>query len=433
MTKKLTEEGFIVKAKTIHGDKYDYSLVEYKNCDTNIKLICPIHGIFEQTPYNHLRAKYGCSKCSGNTRSTTDEFIKKAKRIHGSKYDYSLVEYINNEKKVKIICEKHGVFLQTPSSHLSNKGCQKCSGNDTVTTAEFIKMAKEIHGKKYDYSLARYINNHTNVIIICQKHGQFLQSPAKHIIRKQGCPKCNGRNKSVNELIDESKQIHGNKYGYLGIEKNSKTKKIKIMCPIHGEYKQSFFHHINRKQGCPKCSGKNKTTEDFIKEAIKIHGDKYDYSKVNYKNHNTQIIIICLKHGEFLQQPTTHTTMKCGCPICNESRGERAIRSFLINNKLEFISQKKFDDCKNKNKLPFDFYLMDLNICIEYDGLQHFEVSDFFGGEQGFKQTQLNDQIKTDYCLKNNILLIRVRYDEDVDKVLNKKIIEAYNLNIKNS
>jgi len=126
MGKRKTTEEFIEMAKSIHGDRYDYSLVEYKNNKTKVKIICPVHGVFEQKPIHHLRG-HGCHEC-GDKRLTTKQFIEKVKSIHKDKYDYSLVEYKNNKTKVKIICPVHGPFEQRPNDHLRGRGCFKCGG-----------------------------------------------------------------------------------------------------------------------------------------------------------------------------------------------------------------------------------------------------------------------------------------------------------------
>ena len=149
MRKKLTTEEFIKKAREVHGDKYDYSKVEYNGSFAKVTIICPIHGEFEQTPCSHLRGG-GCAKCNWeNTRLTTEEFIRKAIEVHGNKYDYSKLEYKDAFKKVTIICPIHGEFEQVPSSHLIGFGCAKCSGLAKLTTEEFIKKAREVHGDKY--------------------------------------------------------------------------------------------------------------------------------------------------------------------------------------------------------------------------------------------------------------------------------------------
>lgn len=151
----------------------------------------------------------------------------------------------------------------------------------------------------------------------------------------------------------------------------------------------------------------------FIEKAVSKHGNKYDYSLIDYKNNKTNIIIVCKNHGEFIQRPSHHLS-GTGCPSCNESKGEREIAYLLDKNNINYKRQHTFEGCKNKKLLPFDFFIPLLNICIEYDGRQHFEAIDVFGGEEALRYIQHNDEIKTDYCKENNIKLIRIRYDEVV-------------------
>ena len=138
MGKHITTEEFIKRAKKIHGDKYDYSLVEYKNYDIKIKIICPIHGEFEQTPRCHINSE--CFHCYISKRiKGTEIFIEEAKKIHGDKYDYSLVDYKNRFTTIKIICEKHGIFEQIPYAHLKGSICYKCyAKNKCENTEDFI-------------------------------------------------------------------------------------------------------------------------------------------------------------------------------------------------------------------------------------------------------------------------------------------------------
>jgi len=174
----------------IHGKRYDYSQVNYKGTGTEVTIICDKHGIFLQRPYSHLLG-CGCSKCDVISRSkTTEQFVKEAIRRHGKKYNYSKVRYINNHTDVIIICNKHGEFICGPRNFLINGICPKCRiEHITKSLSQFIKEAVGIHGRKYNYSKTRYINNHTNVVIICNKHGEFLQAPDHHL-RGNGCPKC---------------------------------------------------------------------------------------------------------------------------------------------------------------------------------------------------------------------------------------------------
>ena len=206
--KKLTTEDFIRRAKEVHGDKYDYSKVDYIDNRTKVCIICPEHGEFWQQPRNHLLGQ-ACPKCAYKTRwesrgrITTENFIKKARKVHGDKYDYSKVEYKGTHTKVCIICQEHGEFLQTPHNHLHSQGCLACSGRKQLTTEEFIRRAKEVHGDKYDYSKVEYINSHTKVKIICPIHGEFEQEPNSHLEGK-GCPNCYHKTKKYKfNLLEE--------------------------------------------------------------------------------------------------------------------------------------------------------------------------------------------------------------------------------------
>ena len=159
-------------------------------------------------------------------------------------------------------------------------------------------------------------------------------------------------------------------------------------------------------------------SKKFSDKAKIIHNNKYDYSLINYVNSKTKIKIICPKHGIFEQTPLKHLNNQ-GCPICKESKGEKEIKKYLLNNKIKFEIQKSFKNCKYKSLLKFDFYLPEHNICIEYDGKQHFEIIDYWGGKVEYDLIKIRDNIKTDYCNKNNIKLIRIKYNEIITEKLN--------------
>ena len=186
---KLTKEEFIIRSKNIHGDKYDYSKVEYEGIFTKVCIICPIHGEFFIEPNNHLKG-IGCKKCSiDKQKKTKEEFIEQAIKVHGDRYDYSKVEYVNCKTKVCIVCPIHGEFWQLPNAHLKGYGCKKCSGCEKHTNKSFIFKAKEIYGDKYDYSKVEYKNIETKVCIICPKHGEFWVTP-NNFFRGRECPVC---------------------------------------------------------------------------------------------------------------------------------------------------------------------------------------------------------------------------------------------------
>jgi hypothetical protein len=319
MTRKHTTEEFIQKARSRHGDRYDYSLVDYVGDKTNVTIICRVHGSFLKIPSNHLMGQ-GCADCSGRKKLTTETFIQKARAKHGDRFDYSKVNYVNNTSKVEIVCKVHGDFLQRPGCHLSGKGCLKCKRQKPcLTTEQFIERAMAVHGTRYDYSSVNYSHNKSNVKIICKDHGVFLQNYYIHL-KGAGCPSCSG-NKPLNtkKFIDRSRLMHGDRFGYSLVDYVNNETKVKIICEHHGVFLQAPRDHLIGKF-CPKCryDAKKSNTEEFIDRSRLTHGDRYDYSLVDYVDHRSKVKITCKDHGTFLQAPNSHLN-GCGCPYCAES------------------------------------------------------------------------------------------------------------------
>lgn len=306
---------------------------------------------------------------------TTEIFIQKASIIHKNKYDYSKTNYgKSNKDKVTIICPIHGEFYQKPNSHLRGCGCHLCSGKHVSNTINFIDKARSIHGELYDYSEVKYISAINPVTIICPTHGKYIQRPNSHL-NGNGCLKC-GFVKTSNAL--------------------------------------------------------RKTQEEFITEARQTHGNLYDYTNAVYVNEHTKLEIICKRHGSFWQSPHLHLHRdSCGCPKCRLSKGEQKIIFFLDSKKIEYISQKSFDDCRNPNTgrlLKFDFYIPNKNILIEYDGNQHFicgrKLGNYVSTERDLKNTQWRDSVKSKYAIDNNIELLRIKYTElkNIPEILSKHL-----------
>lgn len=301
MPKKLTTEEFIEKARKVHGDKYDYSNVKYTDSLTKVCIICNRCGReFWQTPANHLRGQ-GCAHCNKSKPSNKDEFVRKSIEVHGNKYDYSLVEYINSCTKVKIICPKHGVFEQNPAAHVNGQGCMYCRKTRRYNKEEFIRRAKIVHGDKYDYSLVKYIYNYIKVKIICPIHGVFEQTPAEHL------------------------------YG-------------------------------------------------------------------------------------------------SGCHKCRASCGEKKINDYLKQNNIEYKAQypiKLEQQMFSRNNLKIDFYLPKYNTFIEFNGEQHYKrIPYFHKSEDDFQMQVERDKRLKDYCKKNKIKLIVIKYNQinKIEKILNKEL-----------
>ena len=292
--------------------------------------------------------------------SNKNIFIKKSNKVHENKYDYSNIIYKNAKTKVSIICPAHGIFKQTPTKHLSGRGCITCYKEKYYGTLEkFIKKSNKVHENKYDYSSTIYVNNTTKVSIICPTHGMFKQNPKEHT-SGQGCKECNKERRKLSNPIEKFIEIHGNKYSYSFVNYINMITKVSITCPAHGNFNQLPKNHIEGK-GCPKCK-------------------------------------------------------------CNISKGEKMIINYLNKNNIKYITQKTFNECKHINKLRFDFYLPKLNIIIEFDGKQHFAPIKFFGGINEHKNIQIRDNIKNKYCKENKIYLIRIPYYENVEDILKKEL-----------
>ena len=285
-------------------------------------------------------------------------FIEKSNEVHNNRFDYSLVEYKNVRTPVKIICKSCGVFVQLPWTHMKGIGCVSCNYQTKDT---FIEKSIVKHGYKYNYNNVNFVNNVSKVDIICDKHGVFRQSPASHI-SGSGCNIC----------FRESK----------------KSNKVK-----------------------------------FIEKSNKKHNlSNYNYDLVDYINNKIKVKIICNKHGIFEQYPKHHLN-GCGCPMCNMSKGEVEIRNYLYNNDIKYESQKTFVGCSYKSLLRFDFYLPEHNMCIEYNGVQHYEPVEYFGGLDNFIICQERDNIKKEYCSQVNIKLLIIKYNNNIfDKMKSIKI-----------
>lgn len=373
---------------------------------------------------------------------TTKEFIAKAKEIHGDKYDYSKVYYVNLGTKVCIICPKHGEFWQRPDCHLrGNEGCPQCMKNKTgrniyKTTENFIEESHKIHGDKYDYSKVKYRGDKTKVCIICPEHGEFWQTPNNHL-KGKGCPDCYGNRKlSVDKFINQAREVHGDKYDYSKVEYKNTDTKVCIICPEHGEFWQTPYHHIKRKQGCPKCGGRVKRNrEEFIETARKIHGDRYDYSKVEYVNNETKVCIIChnknkfgKEHGEFWQTPSKHLQGH-GCPNCKMSYLEEQVKNVLDEYNIKYKYQANKKQLKWLDTQTLDFYLCDLNIAIEVQGQQHFIPIKYWGGEKMLERVKELDKTKKILCRKNKVKLYYIFYNKNIVEQT-KKILKKNGLHI---
>lgn len=421
-SRTYTNEEFIKKAIDIHGNKYNYTNVVYKKSDDYVDVICDNHGMFKIKANNHLQGN-GCSKCANEQtgllqRKSQDDFIKEVKQIHGDKYDYSKVVYETCKDKIIIICKVHGEFEQTPSQHFKGAGCNKCaiyknSEKRKFTKEQFIKKAIDVHDNKYDYSKVNYVNSQTKVCIGCPKHEkEFMQQPNSHL-QGMGCYEC-GIDKiketqrfTTEYIIQKCKEVYGDNYDYTDTIYVNDMTKLKIKCPNGHIFEMKSYDHIYLKYGCNICSNHYVDRDIFIKKAKDVYGDKYDYSKVNYINSQTKIIIICKEHGEFPQQPNNHL-LGNECPKCFRQYSKIQIdwlntlesQLNLIIEHAENIGEHKILD----STLKADGYCKKINTIFEFDGCFYHGCPTCFPN-----RTDVNGIIKKSY---QNLY----------DKTMNKKI-----------
>jgi len=413
---RITKEIFIERSTRKHKGRYDYSKVVYQRLDIPVTIICPVHGEFQQLPSGHMYGN-GCPICFGSPKSTTEEFIRKAKEIYGDQYDYSKVDYTGNKEKVCIICPEHGEFWMTPNNHLRGHRCPECYGTPKLTTEQFIARAKRVHGDRYDYSKIDYQGLSKKVCVICRNHGEYWVYPQTHL-KGGNCPTCNGilptdLSAQITRIpritlpifIEKCTQKHNGKYDYSGVNFVHLDDFVKIICPYHGEFWQRAKVHY-RGYGCPICGGsKRLTNEEFIEKAKLVHEDKYDYSKVQYVNTATKVCIICPEHGEFWQTPNNHL-FGAGCPTCPESNMEGEIRHLLLANNIAFEQEKGVDWLRYNRSMFLDFFLPEYGVAIECQGRQHFSPSRLFGGEDFFKLTIERDAAKKKLCEEHGIQIL---------------------------
>lgn len=394
MAARLNTETFVARAKEAHGERYDYSKTKYINSRTKVEIYCKTHGKFLQSSHLHL-AGSNCPKCVGLEKMTTSEFINKAKELHGCKYDYSKVDYKNNKSDVIILCPKHGEFLQKPNNHLSGHGCTFCGNNVMTEFSEFLIRAREIHGGKYKYSKVGYSGSNKPVSIVCREHGLFIQNAGAHL-KGSGCPKCYGNiSLTTEEFVSMAKEVHGGRYSYEHSNYINQKHKVVITCPIHGEFNQNPYLHLQG-GGCRECSGTMRlTTEQFISNAKAKHGDLYDYSKSDYIDAKTKVVVICKKHGDFEVRPADHVHLKSGCPSCANhiSKAEYKLTEVIESHGLEVIQS----DRKILNGLELDLVIPEKKLAIEFNGI-HWH-SEAYGKDRQYHANKTKLTNKAGYRL----------------------------------
>lgn len=491
-TKEEKANAFIMKSKEKFGDKFDYSRVEYIDSLTPVTLICKEHGEFSVNMYRHLYSKDGlCPLCNekfvnkhdigrsgsnyiirSGAKLSTEYLIKKCQYFYGDKYDYSKVKYDgcgSKKGKVEIICPKHGSFFKCIDNiNKRDTGCPMCSKeihkveNKISDANRFIENSRKKFGDRFDYSEVEYVDSLTPVTLMCKEHGViFSVTPNVHLTsRFGGCKECysqyleSNRKPSKPKLTEEERKERrteclknlfirratkkfGDRYDYSKVEYIDSNTPVDIIDKENGNEvfsikPSSFLSSANGRPGSGRVSV---TTEEFIERARKLHGNKYDYSKVVYKNGHEKVCIICPIHGEFWQEPHNHliSTRKggCGCPKCANtvSKLEADVINRLTEEDIKF--NKEYKDKNIFGNMRGDFFLKHYNVMIECQGSQHFKENNSLHNAYG---GSLFNQIERDYkfnrCCKNADINLLYYFDKDnasgVDYLNDKKFNGIY-------
>lgn len=325
---------FLQEAKRVHGGFYNYDRVVFSRIKGRVTIGCPVHGYFDQVAYDHIKGRK-CRRCASGEaqrgkRKTAEQWIAEAREVHGDRYVYSDSVYRGANHPVEVSCPDHGVFtVRRAVDHLRGTGCRAC-GYEVVRRARtssrgaFIEKGQRVHGERFDYSDVEYNGVWTPVEIICPAHGPFSQTPQAHL-KGRGCVRCaNDKNRlSTEAWVQNAVAVHGDTYDYSMADYVRADLALQIICQKHGAFWQTPADHVSAAAGCPKCgyaaSGQYRAdaaSARFLEAARRPHGDRYDYSRVDYVRSDEPVEIVCSEHGPFWQTPVAHIHQGSGCPTC---------------------------------------------------------------------------------------------------------------------
>lgn len=392
-----------------------------------------------------LFGKQGCPKCAleklkydSPLKKTQEQFIEECKMIHGDKDDFSKVNYINNKEKICLICKEHGEYWQKPLDYLHGHRCKKCANEKLseiskikYTYEQLVSDGNEAHNNKYIYPQQDIKYLHQDCIVECEKHGLFKTNIYHHIHDKRGCQKCAMEKfnlakrysiEKIKEMLLSSDYDRAIDIDLSEYEKMNTP--IRFHCNTCGkDFYRQLTVFINSNNKCPHCfkevlsKAKTKTTEEYINQVRKIHNGFYIYDLVNYTKSDEKIDVICPKHGIFSIEANSHAQGH-GCPICNESKLEKEISSFLTENGIIIERQKRFDWL---GRMSIDIYIPSLQIAIECQGEQHFEIVEYFGGKSAFERRIFLDNEKLRLCNENGIKMIYYSNRKYAENVITNK------------
>jgi len=406
----------------------DTSDVKYINNRTRISVSCKVCG-HKWTPVAGTLVgvnKTGCRPCGIKNRKprshiTADEWWERSSRRYDNKYTCDLSQYIDQNTPLNVICPTHGAFSIKPVYHMHNSGCSECGkysggGGRAAPKTVIAKIHSKFPGK-YTTDKVNYITQYIPITLTCKEHGDFEVCAKQLFKNNESCPGCLGNSKTK-LFIERAVAIHGNKYDYSETKYVSSDRKLSIRCPKHGVFTQRADTHVFGKlAGCHSC-GKDSmcvSQEEFLERVGKLHPSLV-LDKVKYIRSDLYVTVKCKKHGYFkkvacdlLRLPENSRTVN-SCPICSSSLGAQRVYLMLVGLGLKVSREWRLPV---STRYRYDFYLQELNLLIEYDGMQHYYPIEFWGGVDELAKIRASDTAKNKLAKQHNIPLIRIPYTKD--------------------
>ena len=398
-------------------------LEDYKGANTSILHKCLIDGYeWKARPGNMLFGS-GCPKCSQRFRRTDEDYKREVSELYP--YIEVLNEFLTMQTPILHRCNRHNIeWMATPQNILDGHGCKQCGIEKIIeknikTNEQYIQELSVVNPNIE--VLEDYKGANTPILHRCLIDNYEWKGTPANLLYHTGCPRCSKNVKRTQEqYLYDLKEVNP---FVIPLEDfiNVKTP-ILHRCLKHNIDWITSPASVLQGGGCKNCKyekhakSARKTHKQYVAELSSINSNVIPLE--NYIDANTPILHKCLIDGYEWTTTPARLLYGGGCPVCNESKGEKRIAKWLDDNKIEYIRQKRFSDCKDKKTLPLDFYLPFYNVCIEYDGKQHFEAINWFGGNEKLEYTQKHDKIKTEYCKENGILLLRIPYFKNIEEEL---------------
>ena len=422
MSKKKTHEEYVAEV-AIKNPSVEV-IGKYINANAKITHHCLIHDIYWDTTPSRILQGVGCEKCKkekfhNKTTRTHQQYVDEIRLINPT-IDV-IGTYIDSKTPILHKCNIHNIeWMTMPENVLNGHGCSEC-GKEKIkeklnkTHEQYVREVKDINPNIK--VIGNYINAYTPILHKCIIDDYEWNTSPVNILSGTSCPKCAGNmQKTLEDHIYELSLYNPN-IEVVGEYINARTKTL-YKCKIDGYTWEAYPHSVIGGTGCPKCAGNIKRTHDEYVEILSFTNSDIEVIGT-YINCKTPILHKCKVDGYEWEVSPSVMLQNGSCPVCKETSGERQIRQWLEKHSIAYVFQYKFDNCRDINPLPFDFYLPDYNMVCEYDGIQHYKSIEYFGGEKTFKYTQKHDNIKNEYCKNNNIILLRIPYFKNVEEELN--------------